>query len=95
MLCTLYSCTRDVKDAELLNTCVNFGWDTDAEEVTLLISKEDGTVIYKVERTTDYFQPLFSADWLKEIDRTENLIATVSNISSQIFSASFQSEHAM
>ena len=83
MLCTLYSCSHDVIGAELLNTCVNFGWDTDAEEVTLVISKEDGTVIYKVERTTDYFQLLFTADWLKGIDGKENLIATVSNIPSQ------------
>ena len=63
--------------AELLNTCLTFGWDTNAEEVTLVISKEDGTVIYEVTRTTDYFQPLLD-DWLKEIDRKEKLMAKVS-----------------
>ena len=62
---------------ELLNTCLTFGWDTNAEEVTLVISKEDGTVIYEVTQTTDYFQPLLS-DLLKEIDRKEKLMARVS-----------------
>ena len=89
MLCTVYLCSHDVKGAELLNTCVNFGWDTDAEEVTLVISKEDGTVIYKVTQTRDYFQPLLTADWLKGIDGKENLIATVSNIPSQNYFVHF------
>jgi hypothetical protein len=67
----------EIKDAELSNKCIYFGWDTTAEEVVLQFSMEDDKVIQEVPLTTDHFQPLFDAEWLKGIDRDKKLTATV------------------
>ena len=44
----------------------------------LQFSTKDNKVIQEVPLTTDHFQPLFDAEWLKGIDRNEELTATVS-----------------
>ena len=79
----LYMIMSQYTDVELMIGCVHIGWDTDAKEVTLEFSDEEGEELEEVTVTTDYYQLPFDANWLKGINGNEKITATVSSTPAQ------------